>query len=187
MNQSAETKQETAAVGIPAKDMELHIACDSERCVGCHACATACKVWRETPPGLHNRRIEKRWEGEGPAVRLHFESVACRHCVDPACLKACKYGAISKHADGIVVVSQAKCVGCRACREACPFDVPQFRNFGGSRRMQKCDLCEATRTADNPLPPCVETCPTSALVLERVPRSEKTQAEQRLKTFLQQG
>jgi Fe-S-cluster-containing dehydrogenase component len=82
------------------------------------------------------------------------------HCATPACVAICPQKAIIKRAeDGIVVVNQRKCVGCRSCAKACPFHIPQY---GKEKVMQKCNLC-LERLDQGKQPSCVATCPGEAL------------------------
>lgn len=85
---------------------------------------------------------------------------SCMHCSDPSCMKACPAGAISKRQeDGIVVVDQDRCIGCKYCNTACPFDVPRYNSAG----MTKCDAClSAGRAAGEP-PACVKAVANGAL------------------------
>lgn len=133
-----------------------------ERCVQCHACATACRIWRDTERDAPFRRIEWRWSGAYPDVALRTVSVACLHCVAPACVAACPSGALAKRAeDGAVLVDRDLCTGCRTCADACPYDVPRFVADG---TMAKCDLCAGSpELREDGAPPCVRTCPTGAL------------------------
>jgi anaerobic dimethyl sulfoxide reductase subunit B (iron-sulfur subunit) len=141
-----------------------------ERCIQCHGCETACKMWRGLPYGVRYRRVINLWEGSYPRVKSHGLSLSCLHCSDPACAEVCPVEAISKQAaDGRVRVDTTLCIGCGACAEACPFGVPQF---GEDQVMQKCDLCGGQTLAGTD-PPCVATCPGRALVLEEVTLEEK--------------
>lgn len=85
---------------------------------------------------------------------------SCMHCADPSCMKACPAGAISKREeDGIVVVDHDRCIGCKYCNTACPFDVPRYNSAG----MTKCEAClSAGRTAGE-MPACVKAVANSAL------------------------
>lgn len=133
---------------------------NSDRCVQCHACEVACKAWNGVDLGIQWRRVADFWEGDFPTVANQTVSFSCMHCAKPACVGACPSGALSKRAqDGIVTVDQGKCIACRACAEACPFDVPQY---GRSGTMQKCNMC-IKRLEGQKQPLCVETCPGEAL------------------------
>ena len=163
---------------------EYLIAFDPERCVACHGCTVACKTWRERPLGVYCRRIVKLWQPGETMPRLRHVSLSCRHCAEPACLAACPEGAISKNADGAVLVDEANCVGCRACEAACPFDVPQFPD-DGEGKMVKCDLCVGRYDRDKEEPPCVATCPTHALKLIKASPEEKKTSEAALLRLLE--
>jgi anaerobic dimethyl sulfoxide reductase subunit B len=133
---------------------------DTDRCVQCHACAVACKSWNGIQAGIRWRRVLDVWQGQFPKVTNQTISYSCMHCEKPACVEICPEKAISKRMeDGIVVVNQRKCVGCRSCAKACPFHIPQYGKAGV---MQKCDLC-LERLGQGKLPSCVATCPGEAL------------------------
>ena len=152
-----------------------------ENCIQCHACEIACKSWRNVELGVKWRRVENIWEGAYPKVKCFSVSVSCMHCIEPACMEACPEDAISKRKeDGIVLVDGEKCVGCRACFEACPFNVPQF---GRDAKMQKCNMCMDQRATGED-PPCVGTCPTGALALIKMDVKEKKEAEKSIATLL---
>lgn len=154
---------------MTASGTELLILFDPEKCTQCYGCQNACKSWRKLPYGVQNRRVVNLWDGHYPRVTCSSLSLACLHCVAPACEEACPVEAIAKRTDnGLVEVDAELCIGCRACLEACPYDVPQF----GKDHMSKCDLC-TTLTLASTTPPCVATCPNQALTLTRISTAEK--------------
>ncbi|MFH1491469.1 MAG: 4Fe-4S dicluster domain-containing protein [Pseudomonadota bacterium] len=131
-----------------------------DRCVQCHACEVACRSLHAAEPGIKWRRVTNLWGGSYPDLVSKTLSLSCLHCGEPACEAACPTNAIRKRAeDGIVVVDQSRCIGCRTCFLACPFGVPQF---GADGKMQKCDLC-VDRLAQGKEPACVATCPADAI------------------------
>jgi anaerobic dimethyl sulfoxide reductase subunit B (iron-sulfur subunit) len=130
---------------------------DVSRCVQCRTCEVACKSFRNVEPGLKWRRVVETWSGEFPNITRTFLSLACMHCVKPACAAVCPTGAIIKRAeDGIVVVDRDKCNGCQECFYACPFGIPQFGHDG---IMQKCDFCIESGGE----PACAASCPAEAI------------------------
>lgn len=144
---------------------------DIDRCVQCHACEVACKAANNLELGVKWRQVSSIWSGEYPTPKLKSVSMACMHCAAPACIEACPVeGAIIKRAeDGIVVVDQSQCIGCRACESACLYGAPQFGKDG---LMQKCNFC-VDRLAVGKPPACVWTCPAGALkfgALEDLPK-----------------
>ncbi len=146
--------------------MQLGIYFDQTRCTGCHTCAVACKDCHDTPAGPARwMRISTIERGTYPHLFMAFLALPCLHCETPACLPACPAGAVSKDARGIVTVDSDLCLGNSACpafcREACPYQAPQFQSDTGAK-MEKCDLC-ADRWETGRLPICVEACPMRAL------------------------
>lgn len=160
-------------------------------CIGCRACQVACKSWNdlpaektknngthENPPDLTGytynkiRFIEKVVNGE---VRWIFVSQRCRHCGEPACVQVCPVGAMQKDLDtGIVFYDKNVCIGCQACRSACPFDVPRYDKQG---KIGKCHMC-IDRVKAGLVPACAKTCPTGAIRFgDRDELIEKAKAE----------
>ena len=134
---------------------------ESGRCIKCWACEIACQQWKGIPAGtIKLRKVVEETTGTFPEVVRKFFSLSCRHCADAPCAAACPEEAITKRKeDGIVVVDRDKCTGCKACFDACPYDIPQFDEDG---KMQKCDMC-LDRLQKGQEPICAATCPTRAL------------------------
>jgi len=146
--------------------MQLGFYFDQTRCTGCFACCVACKDWHDIPAGPARWiRIETLEEGKFPDLFVANMSIHCFHCQNPACIAVCPADAIIKRGkDGIVLVDGDACLGesnCGACKDACPYDAPQFAGTEDDK-MQKCDLC-LERWQKGRKPICVEACPMRAL------------------------
>ena len=135
---------------------------DTTRCIKCYSCEVACQQWHQMKAGTFMRReVHEECTGTFPDVKRRFTSLSCMHCEHPACVGVCPVGALSKRdEDGLVVVDKAKCIGCRSCALACPFDVPRY---GDKKIMDKCDGCLSLGRRTDEAPRCVNTCPTRAL------------------------
>ncbi len=142
---------------------------DQSKCVGCMACQIACKDRSDLAVGQDWRRIIQygggSWRKEGEihvpeGLFAYYTSLSCNHCDDPACMDACPAAAISKNEDGVVLIDQDKCIGCRYCEWACPYGAPQFDQQKSV--MSKCDFCY-DRIQDGQNPACVDACPMRAL------------------------
>ena len=140
---------------------------DQTRCTGCYTCSVACKDWYDIEAGPENwMRIIPIEKGKFPNLSLSYLAIACNHCADPPCIKACPVNAITKREiDGIVIVDQNVCLGkteCGSkCLKVCPWDAPQF-NSTENAKMRKCQLC-VERLDDDKQAICVESCPMYAL------------------------
>ena len=98
-------------------------------CISCSACEAACKTWNNVPTGrnVRWRRVIDQVLGVWPKVSAYGVSMACNHCEDAPCVKACPSGALSVRAkDGIVLLDATKCIGCRYCESVCPYGAPQY-------------------------------------------------------------
>lgn len=134
---------------------------DLTKCIGCHACYVACKAENRTPLRTDWRTVIMRESGRFPAVKREFISLSCHHCDEPACLKSCPTGAITKRAsDGIVLIDQTKCNGCRYCVFACPYGAPRIDT--DTAKVSKCTMC-VHRVDAGLEPACVTTCLTGAI------------------------
>jgi anaerobic dimethyl sulfoxide reductase subunit B (iron-sulfur subunit) len=87
-------------------------------------------------------------------------SVACNHCEAPICQEVCPASAIEKRDDGVVLIDESKCIGCRYCEWTCPYAAPQFNEDTG--KMTKCTFCSDNLEIGEP-PACVAACPSRAL------------------------
>jgi anaerobic dimethyl sulfoxide reductase subunit B (iron-sulfur subunit) len=148
-------------------DMQIGFYFDQSRCTGCYTCSIACKDWHDiSDTSVHWRRIIPFEKGSYPDVTLAYVSLSCNHCESPACANACPAGAITKRKkNGTMVVDREQCLGKQRCemfcRQACPYDVPQF-GTEENPKMQMCTLCP-DRLEGNKKPICVDACPMRAL------------------------
>ncbi|MEM4297512.1 MAG: 4Fe-4S dicluster domain-containing protein [Nitrososphaerota archaeon] len=154
---------------------------DLRRCIGCGSCAMACKVANGTPPGIFWLRLIYRELGKYPHARIDAIPINCMQCKEPACQKVCPTGATQIRDDGIVIIDDTKCVGCRFCMIACPYGVRFFLDkertyFPGYKTpfeevkyqrhkvgvVSKCDFCLERREKQKLNPACVDVCPCAA-------------------------
>ena len=154
---------------------------DSTKCIGCRKCEAACNKVNELPAQpvpfddltvMDKRRrthhdtftvVNKYAVGDKPVYRKQ----QCNHCLEPACASACFVGAFKKDKTGAVSYDASKCVGCRYCMIACPFEIPTYEYHDPvTPRVRKCTLCQP-RIEEGKLPGCVEDCPKGALVFGR--------------------
>lgn len=161
--------------------MHYGMVIDLKGCVGCNSCTLACRMEHGTPPGILFNRVRKYEIGKYPSAKLRLLPMPCMHCQDPACIKVCPTGATYQREDGLVLVDDQKCMGCRYCVIACPYDsrryLDELLNYYGGRSQTpyekikrrnfvkgtvvKCNFC-AHRLDEGLLPACVETCPAQA-------------------------
>ncbi|MCI2241308.1 4Fe-4S dicluster domain-containing protein [Adlercreutzia sp. JBNU-10] len=163
--------------------MRYGFAIDTKRCIGCHTCSTACRIENNLPAGMWwNRALTEGGAemdtpaGEFPDATMSYLTVACQHCENPACVKVCPVGATYKDPEtGVVRQDYDKCIGCRMCMSACPYngvrsfnweepsyvvdfamgdaDVPPHQKHV----VEKCTMCWH-RLAKGEEPMCVKTC-----------------------------
>jgi len=164
-----------------ATEKKLGLVIDLDSCVGCQACVTSCKEWNTgghmaplTDVKPYGGGVDGVWfnrvhtyeqENNGASRTVHFPR-SCLHCEEPACVTVCPTGASYKRAeDGIVLVDEDLCIGCKLCSWACPYGAREFDTQVGV--MKKCTLCvdriynQNLDEADR-VPACVAACPTSA-------------------------
>ncbi|MEQ1666936.1 MAG: 4Fe-4S dicluster domain-containing protein [Sulfuriferula sp.] len=161
--------------------MRLGLVIDLDVCVGCHACAIACKEWNASgttapltdyqpygaqPSGVWFNRIRSYEVGDYPNNKTINFPMSCMHCEDADCVTVCPTGASYKRAeDGIVLVDQTKCMGCNYCSWACPYGARELDRVSGT--MKKCTLCvdriyDTFMPVEERQPACVLTCPAHA-------------------------
>ena len=135
---------------------------DQSRCIGCHACTTACKSENEVPLSVTRTYVKYVDAGVFPEARRSFQVTRCNQCDEPPCVDACPTAAMFKRSDGIVDFDKSVCIGCKACIAACPYDAIFINPADHSA--EKCNFC-AHRLEIGLEPACVVVCPTEALLV----------------------
>ncbi|HUJ20291.1 MAG TPA: 4Fe-4S dicluster domain-containing protein [Bryobacteraceae bacterium] len=146
--------------------MSRAILYDSTLCVGCRECEKACAARWRLPYNDSVAAEEQISAHKLTAIQTHGERYSrrlCMHCADPACASVCPVGALRKTALGPVIYDQTKCIGCRYCMLACPFQVPVYEWGSRTPRVRKCDMCY-DRVAQGKPTACAEACPTGATI-----------------------
>ena len=142
-------------------EQRLGMAIDLALCIGCNACAVACKMENGVGLGHFNTWVES-WDVDRDGdVRRASVPKLCNHCANPACVSVCPTGASYVGADGSVQIDTDKCIGCKYCMAACAYGVRYLVEETGD--VHKCTFCHH-RSANGLLPACVGTCVTRARV-----------------------
>jgi len=153
------------------------IVLDTEKCIDCKACTVACKAENNVPLGQENYRNwvdEEELRGTYPVLGESYTPGQCMHCSNAPCMRVCPTGATSVSADGIIMVDDSKCIGCKYCMTACPYNARYYNEE--VEAVDKCTFC-TQRLAAGRTPACVETCPTKVRVFGDLndPQSEASQ------------
>lgn len=141
--------------------MNYGFVIDNRKCIGCHACSTACKSENEVPLGVSRTWVKYVERGAYPDVRRSFQVTRCNHCENPPCARICPVTAMYQRDDGIVEFDPDVCIGCKACMQACPYDAIHVDPDRGT--VAKCHYC-AHRVDVGMEPACAVVCPTHAIV-----------------------
>ncbi|MCR9199460.1 MAG: 4Fe-4S dicluster domain-containing protein [Planctomycetaceae bacterium] len=133
---------------------------DTRRCFGCHACEVSCKAENDVPLGHYIRQTMTKDVGEYPQVARMFLPMACQHCEDAPCIKACPCGALGKETGGTVAIDYNVCCGHGTCVDVCPYGALYMDPV--AHQAVKCHNCYH-RLEQDMEPACVPTCPSEAL------------------------
>ena len=142
---------------------------DHTRCIGCHACTTACKSENLVPLSVTRTYVKHVDVGVFPQVRRAHQVTRCNQCAHAPCVVACPTTAMFKRTDGIVDFDKSICIGCKACMAACPYDAIFINPEDHSA--EKCNFC-AHRIDMGLEPACVVVCPTQAILVGDMNDSE---------------
>lgn len=152
------------------------ILVDLSQCIGCKSCALSCKQENKVSEGISWLKVHDEVLSTEKGPQLYTFPMACMHCSEPSCAKVCPVNAIEKQADGTVQRNIEKCVGCKYCISACPFNQSHFNEV--TKKAEKCTLCKE-RQARGEAPACTINCPTGArLAIE--PSNLQEEANKRL-------
>jgi Fe-S-cluster-containing dehydrogenase component len=170
-------------------DGGVAVLVDTTECIGCRKCEFACnrehklsdlplESYEDTSVFKEKRRmvadaytVVNRYANPDNAEKPIYVKSQCMHCLEPACVSACLVGALSKSGNGSVVYDASKCMGCRYCMVACPFQVPAYEYSNAlTPQVRKCIFCFDRVARDGKMPACVEMCPVNTLTFGK--RSE---------------
>lgn len=172
------SRNASAATARPGAGASLGMLADTTRCIGCRACEAACSEVNHLPgparPGdpsiFESKRttdsraytVVNRYNGANGAGQPVFVKTQCMHCLQPACASACLVKALEKTPEGPVIYHRDRCIGCRYCMVACPFNIPKFEYETPFPYVQKCQNCFG-RIEQGKIPACAEACPAGTL------------------------
>ncbi|HKP87860.1 MAG TPA: NrfD/PsrC family molybdoenzyme membrane anchor subunit [Blastocatellia bacterium] len=167
---------------VELENMRYGFVIDHRKCIGCHACTVACKSENEVPLGTFRTWVKYIEKGEYPDTRRFFSVMRCNHCDDAPCITICPVTALFRRPDGIVDFNGDRCIGCKSCMQACPYDALYINP--NTNTAEKCNYC-AHRVEARLEPACVIVCPVEAIIsgdmddpaskIHRLIASEQTQ------------
>ena len=153
--------QSLASGESASEEQRFAMVIDLRRCVGCHACAVACKAEFNVPLGVWRSWVKQVEQGRYPNTQRFFLPRLCNHCRRPLCVEACPTRASWKREDGFVLIREERCVGCRLCIAACPYNARFLDPI--EHITHKCTFC-AHRVEEGLEPACVNTCQGTARI-----------------------
>lgn len=181
------------AAEAPRKERQWAMAIDLRRCDGCEDCTKACQETHHLPKSFEWIKVFTVHDKHGGE---YFMPRPCMQCENPPCLRVCPVAATFKTEDGVVLVDQERCIGCRSCMAACPYgartfnyaDPPAYANPFGKATPEfpvpqqkgtvgKCMLC-VHRTGEGQLPACVEACGMKAIYIGDLVEDVATNGEE---------
>ncbi|MHB1034893.1 MAG: 4Fe-4S dicluster domain-containing protein [Pirellulales bacterium] len=174
---------EARASGGAAGADQVGVLVDCTLCVGCRSCEKACnaantdlprrpaEAFKDQEVFEQKRRMDRttytvvnRYEDPRDPGKPAYMKIQCMHCLSPACVSACIVGALSKEPNGPVVYDVSKCIGCRYCMAACPFQVPAYEYDNTlTPQVRKCTFCFQARLSHGEMPACVQSCPMQVM------------------------
>ncbi len=175
---------EESRASVPTAGSEgLGVLVDCTHCVGCRRCEKACNEVNEDLPRQpagsfdddsvfqRQRRMDagaytvvNRYQNPADPDKPTYAKFQCMHCLNPACVSACFVRALTREANGAVTYDASKCVGCRYCMAACPFQVPAYEYDNTlTPQVRKCEFCFQTRRDKGGMPTCVQACPMQVM------------------------
>jgi formate dehydrogenase iron-sulfur subunit len=185
----AATSQSAAAWESRAPEDAYGCLVDLTRCIGCRKCEQACQTVNSLPQPeqsfddltiLDRKRrpdeksytvVNRYYSGkidERDQLVPTFVKIQCMHCQDPACASACIVGALTKKENGAVHYDASKCIGCRYCMVACPFEIPAYEYHNPiTPRVMKCTFCYERVAGEGKLPGCAQICPVEAITFAK--------------------
>ncbi|HHJ50357.1 MAG TPA: 4Fe-4S dicluster domain-containing protein [Phaeodactylibacter sp.] len=141
--------------------MQFGFVIDNRKCIGCHACTVACKSEHDVPIGVNRTWVKQVEKGTFPHTRRLFSVMRCNHCTDAPCVTICPVEALFTREDGIVDFDNRRCIGCKSCMQACPYDALYIDP--NNNTAAKCNYC--VHRIDLGLEPaCVNVCPEHAII-----------------------
>ena len=141
--------------------MRYGFVIDQRKCIGCHACTVACKEENQVPLGVNRTWVKYIEKGVFPDTRRYFSVMRCNHCDNAPCVTICPTVALYRRPDGIVDFDGERCIGCKSCLQACPYDALYIDPE--TKTAAKCHYC-AHRVEAGLEPACVVVCPVQAIV-----------------------
>ncbi len=141
--------------------MKYGFIIDNRKCIGCHACTTACKSEHDVAIGVNRTYVKQVEKGKFPNTRRIFSVMRCNHCTDAPCVEICPVEALYTRDDGIVDFDNNRCIGCKSCMQACPYDALYIDPDNNTAA--KCNYC-AHRVDVGRAPACVDVCPEHAII-----------------------
>ena len=141
--------------------MRYGFVIDQRKCIGCHACTVACKEENQVPLGVNRTWVKYIEKGTFPDTRRYFSVMRCNHCDNAPCVTICPTVALYRRPDGIVDFDGQRCIGCKSCMQACPYDALYIDPE--THTAAKCHYC-AHRVESGLEPACVIVCPVQAII-----------------------